>query len=149
MIVVANSDNGHDLSKEHYQDGKEEQEYLQIGNNGVDHGNDVTQALEDTQVEERLDDLLQEDNRHQYLVVEGLRVRRILGDHIDNTAPHVELVTVVLRVFEVVGDTCYVQLSKVVTHWVDDTNCQQDSIETGVSFIVLNIDGIYIDYHDS
>ena len=44
---VADSQNREDLRKKNNQDGEEEHENLEIGYDGIDHGYDVAEALED------------------------------------------------------------------------------------------------------
>jgi hypothetical protein len=66
--------------------------------------------LKDTQVEERLYDLHQENYRHQDLVVESSGGGCVLRNYIDDATPNIELVGVVLRVLKVLSEACSIKL---------------------------------------
>lgn len=111
VVVISNTNNGHYLGEKDNQDCEEKQENFKVCNNSVNHGHDVTQTLEDSEIEERLNDLLDENDCHQDFVTEGLGVTGVLGDHVYNTAPDVELIRVVLRVMEILHGALFVELS--------------------------------------
>jgi hypothetical protein len=132
------------LGKQNDEDCEEKKEHLEIGNDRVDHCDDVAQTLVDPQIEETLDDLLDEYDGHQYFVVQRLRVCRVLRNHIHHTAPHVKLVTIILDFLEVFGYTRLVQLGQIVPHWEDDSQNKQDTEEIRFLRVIVDVNGVYI-----
>lgn len=53
-----------------------------------------------------------------------------------------------MDVLEILGDTEFVQLGKIVTHWVNNTAGQKNTIEISLSLLVINVNSIDIDKHD-
>jgi hypothetical protein len=147
-LGITNSKHCKDLSKQHHKNGKEQQEYPKISDNGIDHSNNVTETLEDSQIEETLDDLLEEDHRHQKLVTQGEAVCEVLRDHVEERSPHIDLVGVVEDVLEVLLWTEEVQLSDIVEHGVNDTQHQQDTVQVCVSLVIVDVNSIHVNDHD-
>ena len=53
-----------------------------------------------------------------------------------------------MGVLEVLGHSRSVKLSQIVAHREDDTNDEQNTEESGVFCVIVNVDGVHINQHD-
>ena len=77
-----------------------------------------------------------------------MRVCGVLGHYVEDTAPNVELISVVLDILEVFSWADLVQLGEIKDHRVDDTHNQDDAKQIGILGVVVYINGIHIHQHD-
>ena len=76
--------------------------------------------------------------------MECVKLRNVLGDYVDDTAPDVELISVVLTIGEVFGDAGFQKLPEVVAHWINDSEYKQSFIGPLWFRTILYVDSIHI-----
>jgi len=87
--------------------------------------------------------LHQQNDCHQDLVLEGEWISSgVLGDNIENTAPNIKLIWIVLSILEVLPKSLFLQLREIIPHWIYNTENKKDLEDFFVAWNILDIDGI-------
>ena len=101
--MVVKADDGVDLRKQEDEDEVEEHENLEVPHDGIEHRNDVTYWVKDSQEEECLMDLHQEDESHHQLAWKRLWTHRLLQNDVRDATPDIDHVKVVSKFTEVIS----------------------------------------------